>query len=366
MIPFLDFKDLNAPHREELIKTIEAVIDSGYYILGSKVEAFERELAKYCGVKEVIGTGNGLDALTLILRAYKDMKHWEDGDEILVQANTYIASILAITENRLTPVLVEPDIHTFNIDPKLIERRITKRTKAILVVHLYGRVGYSMKMQKIAYKHRLKIIEDCAQAHGAVYRGKKTGSLGDAAGFSFYPSKNLGCLGDGGAVTTNDEVLAKRIRALRNYGSHKKYFNEYQGINSRLDELQAAVLSVKLKYLDEDNVKRRYIAHRYIKEIKNKKLELPEEGTESSHVWHLFVVRCKNRNAFQKYLFDNGVGSVIHYPIPPHKQKAYSNWKNQNYPITEHIHNSVISLPLNPALTDKKICHIIKICNSFL
>ena len=365
MIPFLDFKDLNAPHREELIEAIKAVIDSGHYILGSKVETFEHEFAKYCGVKEVIGTGNGLDAITLILRAYKDIDHWEDGDEILVPANTYIASILSVTENRLKPVLVEPDIHTFNIDPKLIEQNITKKTRAILVVHLYGRVGYSKEMQKIADKHRLKIIEDCAQAHGAMYQGKKVGNLGDAAGFSFYPSKNLGCLGDGGAVTTNDKVLAKRIRSLRNYGSHKKYFNEYQGVNSRLDELQSAVLSVKLKYLDKDNAKRRYIAHRYLKEIKNKKLELPEEENESSHVWHLFVVRCKNRDAFQKYLFDNGIGSVIHYPIPPHKQKAYSNWKNQHYPITEQIHNSVISLPLNPALTDKEVSHIIRACNLF-
>lgn len=365
MIPFLDLKKLNRPYRQELLKAVASVIDSGQLILGPQVKKFERAFADYCGVKEAIGVGNGLDALTLILRAYKIMERWKDGDEVIVPANTYIASILSITENLLIPVLVEPDMQTYNIDPQLIEPRITKKTRAILVVHLYGRVGYSKELQRTASKHHLRIIEDCAQAHGAIYQGKKVGSLGDAAGFSFYPTKNLGCLGDGGAVTTNDLKLARYIRALHNYGSHKKYFNDYQGVNSRLDELQAAILSVKLKYLDKDNDRRRYIAHRYLRSIKNKRLELPEEGTEASHVWHLFVVRTRQRESFQRHLLSNGIGSMIHYPIPPHKQKAFSKWNNKKYPRTEEIHKTVISLPLNPIMTEKEISRVIQVCNAF-
>lgn len=365
MIPFLNLKKLNAPYRQELIDAITEVIDSGWYILGEKVKSFEREFSKYCGVKETIGTGNGLDALTLIIRAYKEMNVFREGDEILVPANTYIASILSITENRLKPILVEPDINTYNLDVDLLEKNITDRTKAILVVHLYGRVGYSEKMQSIADKHGLKIIEDSAQAHGAVYQARKTGNLGDASGFSFYPSKNLGCLGDAGGVTTNDPKLAEIIRALHNYGSHKKYYNNYAGLNSRLDELQAAVLSVKLKFLDQENEKRRKTAKLYLDNIKNEKLILPKGEIGPAHVWHLFAVRTKDRNNFRQYLSDNGIESIIHYPIPPHKQKAFSNWNKNRYPITEEIHNTVISLPLNPAMTRQEIAKVIEICNGF-
>ena len=366
MVPSLNFKDINIAYRQELIDAIAGVIDSGQYILGKKVEEFEKEFSKYCGVKETIGTGNGLDALTLIIRAYKEMGVFNEGDEILVPANTYIASILAITENRLKPVLVEPDINTYNFDVNRLEEKITDRTKGILTVHLYGQIAYSEQMQKIADKYKLKIIEDCAQAAGANYKNKFAGNLGDAAGFSFYPSKNLGALGDGGAVTTSDVDLAKIIRALRNYGSHKKYHNIYKGINSRLDELQAAVLLVKLKYLDEENNKRREIAKLYLENINNKNLILPEAKNESAHVWHLFVVRVKERNRFGQYLAENGIGTVIHYPIPPHKQEAFVEWNSANYPITEEIHDTIISLPLNPAMKEKEIFKVIKVCNEYL
>lgn len=365
MIPFLNLKTINARYRKELINAITSVIDSGFYILGEKVKSFEKEFSKYCGVKETIGTGNCLDALTLIVRAYKELGVFREGDEIIVPANTYIASILCITENRLKAVLVEPDINTYNIDVDRIEEKITKKTRAILVVHLYGQIGYSDQIQKIADKHGLKIIEDAAQAHGAIYKGRKTGNLGDAGGFSFYPSKNLGALGDAGAVTTNDVELAKIIRTLRNYGSHKKYCNQYKGVNSRLDELQAAVLLVKLKYLDQENKKRRKIAKLYLKNIKNKKLILPKVEAEESHVWHLFVVRTKQRNKFVRYLTDKRIGSLIHYPIPPHKQQAFVEWNKDNYPITEEIHNTVISLPLHPAMSKEDIFKVIKACNNF-
>ena len=364
MIPFLDFKDLNAPYKKKLMNAISAVIDSGWYILGPHVAKFEKEFSEYCGVKHTIGTGNGLDALTLIFRGYKELGILKEGDEIILPANTYIASILSITENRLKPILIEPNINTYNIDVNLLEKYITKKTKAILVVHLYGQIGYSDAMQKVAKKHGLKIIEDCAQAHGAVYKGRKTGNLGDAAGFSFYPSKNLGGLGDGGAVTTNDLKLADMIRALRNYGSHKKYYNEYQGVNSRLDELQAAVLSVKLQYLDKENKKRREIAKTYLSKIKNPKLALPQPS-DLSHVWHLFVIRTKNRDAFRQHLRDCGIDSVVHYPLPPHKQEAYKLWNKRHYPITEEIHNTVNSLPLHPAMTKAHVAKVISACNSY-
>jgi len=365
MIPFLNFKDLNTPYRKELLDAIARVIDSGYYILGGKVTAFENEFSTYCGTKHTVGVGNGLDALTLIFRAYKEMGVLEEGDEVIVPSNTYIASILSVTENRLKPVLVEPDINTYNIDVNLIEKHITKKTKAILAVHLYGQIAYSEEMQKIADKYGLKIIEDSAQSHGAVYRGRKSGNLGDASGFSFYPSKPLGALGDAGAVTTNDDKLAEMIRALRNYGSHKKYHNLYQGINSRLDEMQAAVLSVKLKYLDKENDERRKIALEYLNGIKNKKLTLPRAPTDPvSHVWHLFVLRTKNRDKFAEYLLEKGVGTMIHYPIPPHKQPAYNVWNEKNYPLSEEIHDSVVSLPLHVALTKEEISKVIEACNN--
>jgi dTDP-4-amino-4,6-dideoxygalactose transaminase len=364
LIPFLDFKDGNAPYRKELIDAIAGVIDSGHYILGEKVAAFENEFSAYCGTKHAIGTGNGLDALTLILRAYKEMGVMREGDEVLVPANTYIASIISVTENRLKPVLVEPDIDTYNIDVNLLEKKITARTKAILVVHLYGQVGYSDEMQKIADKHGLKIIEDSAQAAGASYQGRRTGNLGDASGFSFYPSKNLGALGDAGAVTTRDAKLAEVIQALRNYGSHKKYHNLYVGVNSRLDELQAAVLSVKLKYLDAENTRRRELAKMYLDRVTNRKLILPRPENDAAHAWHLFVVRTKNRDAFERHMSDNGIGTLIHYPVPPHKQPAYSAWKNESYPITEEIHNTVISLPLNPVMTNEQALAVIDACNN--
>lgn len=365
MIPFLNLKDINAAYRQELIDAIADVIDSGLYILGEKVRKFEKEFSKYCGTKETIGTGNGLDALTLIIRAYKEMGLFGEGDEILVPANTYIATILSITENRLKPILVEPDIDTYNLDVRGLEEKITRRTKAILTVHLYGQVSYSEKMQRIADKHGLKIIEDSAQAAGAMYKGRKTGNLGDASAFSFYPSKNLGALGDAGAVTTNDTELAQVIYALRNYGSHKKYHNEYQGVNSRLDELQAAVLSVKLKHLDEENKIRQYIAKQYLKNIKNEKLILPKAKIGSSHVWHLFVLRTEQRDKFVQYLAENGIGSLIHYPIPPHKQKAYKEWNKDSYPITEQIHKMVISVPLYPTMTKEQIAKVIEVCNAY-
>lgn len=365
MIPFFDLKSVNARHREELLRAVTDVVDSGWYILGQKLNTFEKEFSAYCGVSHTIGTGNGLDALTLIIRAYKELGIFAEGDEIIVPANTYIATILAITENRLVPVLVEPDIATYNIDTRLLETKITKKTKAILVVHLYGQVGYSHEMQSIADRHGLKIIEDSAQAAGAEYNGKKTGSLGDVSGISFYPSKNLGALGDGGAVMTNDVELADVVRALANYGSHKKYHNLYKGTNSRLDEIQAAVLSVKLRILDEENEERRKIVKKYLYGIKNDLLILPSAQNEESHVWHLFVVRTKARDALQSYLREQGIETLIHYPVPPHKQPAYLEWNNQNYPIAEEIHNTVISLPLYPGMLDECVERVIASCNAY-
>lgn len=365
MIPFLNLKDINIAYKKEIMDAISDVIDSGRYILGERVEKFENDFAKYCGVKHVIGTGNGLDALTLILRAYKESGFLKEGDEIIVPANTYIASILSITENRLKPVLVEPDIDTYNLDTNLLERSITSKTKAILTVHLYGRVSYSNGMRKIANKYGLKIIEDAAQSVGAEYNGKKVGGLGDACGISLYPSKNLGALGDAGVAITNDAKLAKSIRALRNYGSHKKYVNRYKGINTRLDELQAAILSVKLNYLDKENLRRKEIARLYLDNIKNNKLILPQMNDDNSHVWHLFVLRTKNRDKFSRYMKDNGIETMIHYPIPPHKQEAYREWNKRKYPITEKIHQTVISLPLNTAITNKEVTKIVKVCNLY-
>ncbi len=365
MIPFLDLRKLNHPHQRQLRSAIADVLDSGQLILGPQVERFERAFARYCGVKTAIGVGNCLDALTLILRAYRELGFLCDGDEVIVPANTYIASILAITENRLKPVLVEPDIRTYNLDANCVKRAITKRTRAMLVVHLYGRVGYSAKLQRIAREHNLKIIEDCAQSHGAFYRKKRVGGLGDAAGFSFYPSKPLGALGDAGAVTTNDLALADVIRALRNYGSRQKYVNQYRGVNSRLDELQAAVLSVKLEHLDEENNRRRAIARCYRKGIQNRKLLLPEVDDEASHVWHLFPVRTESRDAFQQFLRRRGIETLIHYPIPPHQQRAYAAWNRKRYPITEEIHRTVVSLPLHAALAKREVARIITACNEY-
>jgi dTDP-4-amino-4,6-dideoxygalactose transaminase len=371
MIKFLDLQKINLAHREEIEAAILAVFHSGWYILGEAVKKFETNFAQYCGVKHCIGVGNGLDALILILRAYKEMGYMKDGDEIIVPANTYIATILSISQNNLTPVLVEPDIRTYNIDPTKIEEKITKKTKAIMPVHLYGQCANMDPILEIARKYNLNVIEDAAQAHGAIYNGKRTGNLADAAGFSFYPGKNLGALGDGGAVTTNDDELAEVIRAIRNYGSYEKYYNKYKGVNSRLDEIQAAVLNIKLKYLDEENQKRREIAWYYCKNITNEQINLPINNNTSSilsnksHVWHLFVVRTENRDKLQKYLMDNGISTVIHYPVPPHKQQAYKEWHNLGLPITEKIHQEVLSLPIGSHLQQTDIENIAELINNY-
>ncbi|MCT7612959.1 DegT/DnrJ/EryC1/StrS family aminotransferase [Aliarcobacter butzleri] len=365
MIPFLDLKGLNAQYRAELIEVCTRVIDSGWYIQGNECKEFEVEFAKYCGTKYAIGVANGLDALILILRAYKELGFMTNGDEIIVPSNTYIASILAISQNNLVPVLVEPDINTYLLDPSKIEEKITLKTKAILPVHLYGQTCEMDAINEIAKKYNLKVIEDSAQSHGAFFLDKRSGNLGDASGFSFYPGKNLGALGDGGAVTTNDEDLANVIKALGNYGSHKKYENLYKGVNSRLDEIQAAMLRVKLRYLDNEVEKRREIAKYYLQNIKNDNIILPVVRAEDNHVWHLFVIRTNKRDELQKYLQDFGIQTLIHYPIPPHKQNAYSEWNNQNYPISEQIHDEVFSLPISGVQSFEDTTKIVQVLNDF-
>ena len=361
MIKFLDLKKINGRFRGELDAAAKRMLDSGWYLLGKEIERFEADFAAYCGVKHCIGCANGLDALKLIIKAYG----FGPGDEIIVPANTYIASILAISDNGCTPVLVEPKWETRLIDEDLIEAAITSRTKAIMVVHLYGRAMNMTKVWAVAKKHGLKVIEDSAQAHGAMFDGRRTGALGDASGFSFYPGKNLGCLGDGGAVTTNDDELAAKVRALRNYGSDVKYHFPYRGTNSRLDEIQAAWLGVKLPCLDGDNQRRREIAARYCAEIKNPFIELPQGPNDESMVWHVFAVTCPRRDELQKYLADNGIQTVIHYPIPPHKQPCYAEWNERNYPVTERIHQEILSLPISPVLTDEESNAIINVVNNF-
>ncbi|MGI2327671.1 DegT/DnrJ/EryC1/StrS family aminotransferase [Planococcus sp. YIM B11945] len=362
MIPFLDLKQINAQYESELKQAAARVIDSGWYILGKEVEAFEQEFAAYCGVDHCIGISNGLDALKLILKAYD----FGAGDEIIVPSNTYIASILAISEVGATPVLVEPDITTYNLDPKLVERAITNKTKAILAVHLYGRAADMKALGEIAKRHGLKLIEDAAQAQGVHYKGHKTGNLGDAAGFSFYPGKNLGALGDAGAVTTNDPVLAAKIRALRNYGSTVKYENLEKGFNHRLDEMQAALLRVKLPHLDSENARRQEIAAQYAAEIRNPAIELPAMPDDfQESVWHVFVVRTENRKQLQEYLLKNGVQTMVHYPIPPHKQQAYSEWNGQSFPVSEKIHAEVLSLPISPVQSKEDTAYIIETINQY-
>ena len=370
MIKFLDLKKINAQYAEEMKQAANEVIDSGWYLLGEKLSQFETNLADYISVKHAIGVGNGLDALRLILRAYMEMGIMKEGDEVIVPANTYIATILAITDNRLKPVLVEPDINTYNLDISKVEQHITKRTKAIMVVHLYGRICWSEKLNTIAQKYNLKVIEDNAQAIGAKWKGQKSGGLGDAAGNSFYPGKNLGAIGDAGAVTTNDGELANVVKALSNYGSSKKYNNHYQGFNSRMDEIQAAFLNIKLKSLDKENQKRREIAQCYCENITNPIINLPNQSLNHSitqspcHIWHLFVIRHPERNKLQEYLKEQGIQTLIHYPIPPHKQKAYKEWNKLRYPITEKIHAEVLSLPISNVLDDKSIDTIIEKLNN--
>lgn len=366
MIKFLDLQKINLTHQKEIEERLLHTFRSGWYLLGNEVKAFEDNLAKYIGVNHAIGVANGLDALRLILRAYIELGIMKRGDEIIVPANTYIASVLAISDNGLVPVFVEPDINTYNIDISKIEEKLNEKTRGILIVHLYGRVIFSEQLSDLARKNNLKIIEDNAQSIGAKWKDKEAGSLGDAAGFSFYPGKNLGALGDAGAVTTNDETLAKTIRALANYGSNQKYINIYQGLNSRLDEIHAAVLDVKLKYIDQENDIRKNIAKKYITSIKNSKIHLPEmPENEEEHVWHLFVIRTSDREKIQNYLADNGIQTLIHYPIPPHKQKAYTIYNHLSFPITEQIHEEVLSLPISPVMKNEEVEHIIKVLNNF-
>lgn len=365
-IKFLDLKKINQRFEQELQEAFGKVLQGGWCIMGQQLELFEQEYAAYCGTKYCIGVGSGLDALTLIISAYKELGKLQAGDEIIVPANTYIASLLAISTNGLIPILVEPDEVSYNLNPDLIEAAITSKTKAILPVHLYGQTANMGAISSLAAKHGLLVIEDAAQSQGAYYGSKRAGALGDAAGHSFYPAKNLGALGDAGAVTTNDDELADVLLALRNYGSHKKYENRYKGINSRLDELQAAFLRVKLKRLDADNQRRRDIAARYRKEINNPKVVLPQvEGTENDHVWHLFVVRIALREQFQQYLSEKGIQTLIHYPTPPHKQEAYKELNLLSFPLTEAIHREVVSLPISPVMTDNEVAYVIDAVNCF-
>lgn len=364
-ITFLDLKAINEAHASGLERAFDEVLHSGWYIQGQQVKAFESEFAAYCGAPFCIGVANGLDALTLTLRAWKEMGRLKEGDKILVPANTYIASVLAITENRLIPVLVEPDSATFNISPSEILKSLDSKTKAILPVHLYGQMADMTAIMEIARKHDLLVLEDAAQAHGAVIGGKKAGNWGHAAGFSFYPGKNLGALGDAGAVTTHDEELALTIRALGNYGSHKKYENLYQGVNSRLDEMQAALLKVKLPHLDRDIEKRQAVARQYMKGISHPEILLPAWKGDASHVFHLFVLRCRKRDVLQAYLAEKGIQTLIHYPIPPHKQKSYGAWSGMELPVTEQIHREVLSLPMGPDISPIMVESVIYYLNHF-
>lgn len=381
MIPYLSLQKVTASHLEEIESAITEVIESGWYLKGEATERFERDYAEYIGTRYCIGCGNGLDALTLIFRAYKELGVMADGDEVIVPANTFVASILSISENGLKPVLVEPRPDTLEIDDSKIEAAVTERTRAILLVHLYGRCAYTEKIGQLCHDHHLKLIEDNAQAHGCRYNiqpsmfgPQRTGSLGHAAAHSFYPGKNLGALGDAGAVTTDDERLASIVLSLGNYGSSRKYVFEHKGRNSRIDELQAAVLDIKLKYLDEDNARRKVIAERYISEIDNPKITIPGVTNAKSakaiyalgdNVWHIFPILCAERDRLQEYLLDKGVQTAIHYPIPPHRQKAYSNWNSLQLPITEKIHREELSLPCNQTMTDKDVDEVIRLVNAF-
>jgi dTDP-4-amino-4,6-dideoxygalactose transaminase len=366
MIKFLDLHKINESYKADFHEKFEKVLQSGWFVLGDEVKTFETHFANYCGTKYGIGVGNGLDALSLIFKGYFQLGKLKKGDEVLVPANTYIASILAIIQADLVPVLVEPKLETYNIDSDLILKKITSKTKAILAVHLYGQLADMKAISDIAKQNNLLVIEDAAQAHGAENEsGLKAGNLGNAAGFSFYPGKNLGALGDGGAVTTNDDALAKVLFSLRNYGSETKYYNDFIGVNSRLDELQAAFLNVKLPHLDNDNEKRRAIAKRYLSEINNHKIILPDWAANSNHVFHLFVIRTVNRNDLQDFLLKKGIETMIHYPIPPHKQKALSEWNSLSFPITEQIHQEVLSLPISPVMTMQQVDYAIQILNEY-
>lgn len=365
MIKFLDLQKVTEKYSAEIHEAVNRVIDSGWYLQGEENEKFEADYSAYIGTKYTVGVANGLDALIWIFRAYIEMGVMQAGDEVIVPANTYIASILALTENGLKPVLVEPDLCTYQIDDTKIEEAITSRTKAILIVHLYGQCAYTERIGELCRKYNLKLVEDNAQAHGCLYRGRKTGSLGDAAGHSFYPGKNLGALGDAGAVTTDNEKLAKTVRALANYGSARKYVFKYTGRNSRLDEIQAAVLDVKLRHLDEDNARRKEIARYYIENIQNPLIITPQVEDWDAHVFHIFPVRCPQRDQLQKYLSDQGVQTLIHYPIPPHQQECYREWNILSFPVTEQIHNEELSLPISLVMTDEEVQQIVEILNKY-
>ena len=365
MIKFLDLKGVTDKYSDELHEAVNRVVDSGWYLQGNENKTFEENYAKYIGSDYCVGVGNGLDALIWIYRAYIELGMMKPGDEVIVPANTYIASILAITENGLVPVLVEPKIETLEIDDVIIEAAITERTKSILIVHLYGRCAYTDKIGELCKKYHLKLVEDNAQAHGCRFRDQRTGSLGHAAGHSFYPGKNLGAFGDAGAVTTDDKVLADCIRALANYGSQKKYVFKYKGKNSRLDELHAAVLDVKLRHLDEDNKHRQEIANYYYDNIKNPLIKFPVRLNDDNNVYHIFPVLCGQRNKLQQYLTENGVQTLIHYPIPPHKQECYKEWNDRSYPITEQIHQQELSLPISPVMNKEEAKKVIDMLNQF-
>lgn len=363
MIAYLPLYEINKLHDAELREAVNCVLDSGWYLRGEATHAFEQHYADYIGTRYAVGCGNGLDALRLIFRAYIEMGEMTPGDEVIVPANTYIASILAITDCGLKPVLVEPDIHTLQIDDKLIETAFSERTRAIMIVHLYGRCAYTLRMAVLCRQYGLKLIEDNAQAHGCTFEGRKTGSLGDAAGHSFYPGKNLGALGDAGAVTTDDKELAQLIRAIGNYGSHQKYVHDYQGLNSRIDEMQAAMLDVKLKYLDAENHRRQEIAFLYINKVKNPLIRIPQ--CDRDCVWHIFPVFYERRDLLQQYLRDNDVETQIHYPIPPHRQKCYREWNHLSLPITEQIHAQELSIPCHQALTNEEADRVVDLLNHF-
>lgn len=365
MIKYCDLKSITDSYEPQLSEAVNRAVQSGWYILGNEVRSFEQRFAEYCGCKHCIGTGNGLDTLTIIMLAYKELGAMQEGDEVIVPANTYIASILSIIQAGLKPVLCEPRWESCNIDPERIEEQIGPRTKAIMAVHLYGRCADMEQIEKIARRHSLKIIEDAAQAHGAMLSGRRTGNLGDAAGFSFYPGKNLGALGDGGAITTNDSALADAARAIANYGSQKKYVNIYKGVNSRLDEIQAAVLSVKLQRLDADNGRRRSIALRYNAEINNPYVGTPAPCNSEEHVFHIYTIFCRQRDALQKHLAEHGIETLIHYPIAPHKQEAMKEYGHLSFPITERIHNEELSLPCYPTMKEEEIQAVIDAVNSF-
>jgi dTDP-4-amino-4,6-dideoxygalactose transaminase len=364
-IKFLDLKAINAQYAEELKGAAHRVIDSGWYILGQELQSFEREFADYCGTKFSVGVGNGFDALSLTLRSWKNMGKIAEGDEIIVPANTYIATILAVTENALNPVLVEPDINTYNISVDAIREKVTKRTRAVMPVHLYGRIAEMDSIMDYAEAQKLLVLEDCAQAHGAILNGKVAGAWGHAGAFSFYPGKNLGALGDGGAVTTSDEELAESLKILRNYGSEKKYQNCIKGVNSRLDELQAAFLRVRLKYLDKENHRRREIASQYERRIVCKEIVLPKGDSGGNVVWHIYPIRTKRRDELKAYLADSGVDTMVHYPIPPHKQLAYLEWNSKQLPVTEAIHHEILSLPISPVMNNDEVDKIISLLNGF-